>query len=414
MALRKVTFRMYPSALQLERLLELLGLHQRLYNTALEERIQAYQERGEALNYVAQAKALTHWRCYCPALAGVNAQSQQNTLKRLDRAYQAFFRRLKAGEAPGFPRFKPLQRYPGWGYNTHGDGWRLHAGDRMRHGHVRLSGVGMVKLRGKARTPGEVKTAEVQHKAGRWYLSVTIECAPQRAGGTMSMGMDWGLETFATIYTDTDKTDSIANPRFLDKEQRQKIKVLQQEVSRKTNKRSNNRRKAVSRLSAETRRVANRRMDFLHKTSATLVKQYGLIATEQLNVKAMTAHGGQHKKGLNRSILDTAPATFLNLLKTKAEEAGSLWVEVPTRQVKPSQTCHRCGIQWKKPLSERQHICACGAHCSRDENAARVMLNWALHGHATGQELSEVGSQRGLLVLNHETSPVTAFAVQVA
>ncbi len=187
--------------------------------------------------------------------------------------------------------------------------------------------------------------------------------------------------------------------------------LLQQAVSRKKNKRSNNRRKAVALLSAESRRIANCRKDFLHQTSADLVKQYGLIATEQLNVKNMTAAGGEYKKGLNRSILDTAPSTFINLLKTKAEEAGSLWVEVPTRQAKPSQTCHRCGIQRKKLLSERKHQCDCGASCSRDENAARVMLNWALFGNATGQELSEVGSGCSLAAKRHETPPIAACAV---
>lgn len=186
--------------------------------------------------------------------------------------------------------------------------------------------------------------------------------------------------------------------------------MLKQAVSRKTNKRSNNRRKAVALLSAESRRVANRRKDFLHKTSAKLVNQYGLIATEQLSIKNMTANGGEYKKGLNRSILDTAPSTFLNLLKTKAEEAGSLWVEVPTRQVKPSQTCHRCGSQRKKLLSERKHQCDCGASCSRDENAARVMLNWALSGNATGQELSEAGSGCRLAVQNRETPLIAALA----
>ena len=200
------------------------------------------------------------------------------------------------------------------------------------------------------------------------------------------MGLDWGLETFATVCSEDGKTRSVPNPRFLDKPQRQKLKILQQAVSRKPNKRSNNRRKAVAKLSAESRHIANRRKDSLHKTSADLVNKYGLIATEELNVKNMTASGGAYKKGLNRSILDTSPSTFLNLLKTKAEEAGSMWVDVPTRLVKPSQTCHRCGIQRKKTLAEREHRCDCGASCSRDENAARVMLNWALHGNATGRE----------------------------
>ena len=187
---------------------------------------------------------------------------------------------------------------------------------------------------------------------------------------------------------------------------------MQQAVSRKPNKRSNNRRKAVKALAAEHRRIANRRKDFLHQTSAKLVSQCGLIATEQLNVKGMTASGGEYKKGLNRSILDTAPSTFLTLLKSKAEEAGLQWCEVPTRQVKPSQTCHRCGVQRKKTLAERIHRCRCGAECSRDENAARVMLNWALTGSASGQELAEVGSGGRFAVLSHETHAVPALAGQ--
>lgn len=405
MALRKVTFRMYPNAAQTERLEELLGLHQRVYNAALEERIRAYREHGQSLNFAGQCKDLTQWRSYCPALAGVNAQSLQVTLKRLDLAFQAFFRRLKAGETPGFPRFKPVQRFSGWGYKTHGDGFRLHAGEKMQHCHVRLSGVGQVKLRGKARTSGEVKTGEVLHKAGKWYLSVTVECIPQRICGDKAAGLDWGLETFATLAETGDRYDSVDNPRFMDKPQRQRLKSLQQAVSRKTNKCSNSRRKAVKALATEHSKIANRRKDFLHQTAARMIQRYGLIATEQLAVKNMTAHGGQYKKGLNRSILDTAPGAFLATLKSKAEEAGCEWVEIPTRQVKPSQTCHRCGIQRKKPLSERRHACACGANCSRDENAARVMLNWAL-ANATGQELAEVGSGGRLAVLNHETHAV--------
>lgn len=384
MALRKVTFRMYPNTAQTERLEALLGLHQRVYNTALEERVRAYREHGTSLNFAGQCKDLTQWRSYCPALSGVNAQSLQVTLKRLDLAFAAFFRRVKSGEKPGFPRFKPVQRFSGWGYKTHGDGFRLLAGEKMQHGHVRVSGVGQVKLRGKARTPGEVKTGEVLHKSGKWYLSVTVECTPQRTCGDKAVGMDWGVETFVTLAETEDRYASVANPRFMDRPQRQRLKLLQQAVSRKTNPRSQTRRKAVKALATEHRKIANRRKDFLHQTAAKLIARYGLIATEILNIKNMTASGGQYKKGLNRSILDTAPAAFLTTLKSKAGEAGGEWVEVPTRRVKPSQTCHRCGIQRKKPLSERRHVCPCGANCSRDENAGRVCLNWAL-ANAPGQ-----------------------------
>ena len=131
---RKATYRMYPGKVQEEALLTLLGLHQRVYNTALEERIRAYQESAQSTSFASQCRELTGWRKQCESLAGVNAQSLQVTLKRLDLAYQAFFHRVKSGEeAPGFPRFKPVQRFSGWGYKTHGDGWRLHAGEQVNY-----------------------------------------------------------------------------------------------------------------------------------------------------------------------------------------------------------------------------------------------------------------------------------------
>jgi len=131
---RKVTYRLYPNATQRERLQEMLGLHQRLYNTALEERIRVYKETGKGLSFADPCKVLTQWRKAVPALAGLNAQSEQVTLKRLHLAFQAFFRRVKNGETPGFPRFKNIHRYPGWGYKTHGDGWKLHPGAQGRPG----------------------------------------------------------------------------------------------------------------------------------------------------------------------------------------------------------------------------------------------------------------------------------------
>ncbi len=217
MALRKITYRMYPTEQQTERLLELPGLHQRVYNTAMEERIRRYCDSAQSLDFADQYKELAAWRKQCGALAAVNAQSLQVTLKHLDLAYTAFFRRVKAGKTAGFLRLKAVERFSGWGYKTHDDGWRLHARDKIQHVKVRLFGAGLVKLRGKARTPGEIKTAQVQHKNGKWYLSVTVDCEPQRAGGTVAIGMDWGVETFATVCSGEDGTLSVPNPRFLDK-----------------------------------------------------------------------------------------------------------------------------------------------------------------------------------------------------
>ena len=138
MLYRKITYRLYPSPTQQTKLADIRGLHQRLYNAALEERITAYQRGGVSVGYFQQAKELTQLRAEDETYRALNAQSSQVTLKRLDLAFQHFFRRVKAGQTPGFPRFKSYDRYPGWGYKTHGDGWRLLTGEQMQHGKLRL------------------------------------------------------------------------------------------------------------------------------------------------------------------------------------------------------------------------------------------------------------------------------------
>lgn len=401
---RKVTYRMYPSALQKILLADMLGIHQSLYNKALEQRIIAYKEEQTSLSFYDQCRYLTEWRKLDPKLESVNAQSAQVTLKRLHLAFQAFFRRVKNGETPGFPRFKAYNRYSGWGYKTHGDGWKLLTGKDSKHGRVRLSGVGNIPLRGKARTKGIAKTAEVLHKSGRWYLSVTFNCEPKREAGLRAIGLDWGVENYATIAKSDSTTQVIANPRF-GWLFASKIKACHQRIS-KSKKGSKNRSKLITILGKYYHRLSNQRLNFIHQTTSTIISNAALISTEALDIKNMTAHGGNYKKGLNREILNTTPGAFFNLLKCKAEEAGVEWVEVPTRFVKPSQTCHQCGIRVKKPLSERWHSCHCGANCSRDENAAKVMLNWALFGETTGQELSKAWSGGSLAALKHETPPV--------
>jgi putative transposase len=262
------------------------------------------------------------------------------TLRRVDLAFKAFFRRVqdRNGKA-GYPRFKSRRRFSGWGYKTHGDGWRLLPGERMRHGRLQLSGVGAVKIRGKARTSGEARTCEIQHKDGHWYASITVECCPQRDAGPLVAGMDWGVETLATLALADGTMLHIDNPRHTRRGLAQ-LRHAQQSLSRKR-RGSKNREKARHLVAALHRRVANQRRDFLHQTSAWLITLIGLLVTERLAIRPMTAHGGRRKRGLNREILSTAPGLFLQMLAYKAEEAGSGYVEAPTRRLKASQTCHR-------------------------------------------------------------------------
>lgn len=404
---RKVTYRLYPTPQQAKALAHLLSLHQRLYNAALEQRKTAYRRQRVSVGYAEQCRDLTALRAADPDYAALNAQSAQVTLTRVSLAFEAFFRRVREGHGKaGYPRFKSLRRFSGWGYKTHGDGWRLLPGTKMRHGHLRLSGVGTVKIRGKARTLGEPTTCEIQHKDGRWYASITVACTPQRQAGPLAAGMDWGVETFATVALSDGTMQHLDNPRHTRKAL-VKLRQAQQDLSRKRLG-SKNREKARRVVSSLHRKTANQRRDFLHHTSAALIALIGFLVTERLLIKAMTANGGQRKRGLNREMLSTAPGLFLQMLAYKAEEAGGWYQEAPTRRLKPSQTCHGCGRQAKKALSERWHTCPCGVSCPRDDNSALVLLHVAL----SRQELAACGDTTRVVSVKHETPPQAQAGVE--
>lgn len=400
--LRKTTYRLYPTPKQAAALAQLLCSHQQLYNAALEERISAWAKARKSISYADQCKSLTQLRTELPEWALANCSSQQMTLRRLNKAFAAFFRRVKAGQEPGFPRFKSLARFPGFSFKGHGDGWRFTPGADWRHGTLRLSGVGQIRARGQARQGGEIRSSDLLHKDGCWYLSLTLAVAqPERERtGNGAMAYDWGVETFLSGITHAGDRVNIDNPRWW-QQAKGEIVALQQAVSRKANKRSNRRRKTVRRLAAARAKVARKRLDWAHQQTAALAGKYALVATEELTLKNMTRSakgtaeepGRQmaQKAGLNREILDTAPGLFTSLLRYKVLETGGEWVDAPTRQLKPSQRCPSCWRVEKKTLSQRVHDCAhCGHKESRDTASARVVLRWALESKP-GQELAETG-----------------------
>jgi putative transposase len=233
----------------------------------------------------------------------------------------------------------------------------------MRHGHLRLQGVGRVSLRGGSRTPGVPKTYEITHRHGKWYASITIACQPEQPCGSGLLALDWGVETFATIATMDGEQAPIATPSVLG----------QSEAALKAASRARDQKQPHSlRWRAANRKVvqlhgkmARQRRDFHHKQSAQLVGSTWGLCTEQLRVKNLVRrprsqqdpisgqylpNGATAKAGLNKAILDGAPAQFLGMLRYKAAEAGAVYVEAPTRTLKPSQTCHQCGRSGKKRL----------------------------------------------------------------
>lgn len=437
---RKITYRLYPSCTQDAVLQEWLALHCRAYNALLEEHKRRYEAKEPAFGFSAMCKELTQWRSYADALKVLNAQSLQVTAKRVALAFDAFFRRTKAGDDPGYPRFKPLQRFSGWGYKTYGDGWKLIQSEGQ-HGKVKLSGIGEIPMRGKGRFTGTPKTAEVIHKAGKWYLSVTYDVAPEalaRRRGTQAAAFDWGLTTLLTLAKTDGTLEEVENPRWL-KNRLEALKTLQRAVSAEeirakaqiglandepltTGQRLPATAKLM-RLYAQVRalhgKVARQRHDFYHKLAAVLVSRFAFLGTEQLAVKNMCRapnakpdpdkpgeflpNSATQKAGLNRSILDAAPSKLIGMLRTKAAEAASVFAEANTRTVKPTQRCHRCGAIVKKELKDRIHRCPCGCECGRDENAARTLLRWMLEGDfwsGTGQAAAR----------SPETPPIAALA----
>lgn len=380
--LKRVTYRLYPTKAQQAALFKRLNLHRLLYNSILESRKDAYRKTGKYLFFANICREITQLRKSDPEFASLNAQSLQYTAKRNSRAFENFFRRLKSGDTPGFPRFKSRDRFKSFQYSA--SGWLLIPGAakgkrKMRHGKLRLEAEGFIKMRGAAKENGIPRTCDILYDSGRWYASIVIDVFGniQRKAGLEAGAFDWGTETFATIALDDGTYDSIPNPRNGMKAKK-KLAQAQKELSRKK-RRSKNRDKAKKKVRKIYRDISNLRNNFLHQTSNEMIKRFGLLATEELGVQKMVEkNSSEGKNGLSREILDVAPSRFLDMLRYKAEEADSEFVKIKTMKWKPSQRCSRCGRVAQKELSCRMHRCSCGLELTRDENAARVCLNIAL------------------------------------
>jgi putative transposase len=386
---RRATYRLYPTPAQEAALQAQRDAHRLLYNAALEQRKAAWTRQRVSVGYAQQCHDLTELRR--DEDTPLPAQAAQHTLKRVARAFEAFCRRLKAGLEPGYPRFKSRKRFKGWSYPTHGDGWRLLPREGMHHGRLRLSGIGHVRIRGDARTAGEPKTCDIVYRHGKWYASIVLACQPEHARGVETIAFDWGVETFATIASTDGEPVPIANPRFLAQSEAKLQAAYQARDTKK--KSSRGWRLANTRVAQLHSAIARQRLDFHHKQTAMMVDGSAVIITEQLQPANMVRrpkpkrdettgqyvpNGAAAKAGLNKAILDSAPAQFLGILRYKAAEAETLYVEAPTRSLKPSQRCHACNAVVKKPLRERWHVCPCGARCGRDVNSALVLLQWGL------------------------------------
>lgn len=362
---RNYKFRIYPNKKQEARLLSWLGTCRWIYNTALVQRKEAWEREKRSVTRVEQQVWLKEAKKTDERLREIHSQVAQEVLFRVERAFVAFFRRVKNGETPGYPRFKGKGRYKSITFTQFGEG----KGASFQDGKLRLSKIGLVEIRLHREIPGTIKTVIVKRDAtGKWWAIFTAEielAQPQAHTGSIA-GLDAGLEKFAALSDGS----IIENPKHLRKTEKH-LKHAQRSLSRKE-KGSRNREKARRKLAKLHAKVCNQRKDFLHKQSRRLVNTYSLIATEDLNIKGMVKN---HR--LAKSISDAGWGEFVAMLEYKAVEAGTKLVKV--NPFGTSQECSGCEKAVPKDLSIRLHECPyCGLVLDRDVNAARNILKRAL------------------------------------
>jgi putative transposase len=355
-------FRLRPTKKQAKLLQEQLDECRWLYNELLSQRKLAYQELDVSLSKYQQNMFLPLLKEERPSLTKVHSQVLQNIVDRLDKSFQAFFRRCRAGEKPGFPRFRGIHRYNSFCYPQ--------SGFALFGKEVYLSKIGKIRIKMHRAVTGIVKTCTLKRTAsGEWDVCLSCEIdANPLLQQKEAIAIDVGLESFATFSNG----EKIENPRFFKKGERNLAKA-QRKLS-KLEKGSKERRKAGKVVAKIHERIKNQRKDFCHKEARKIIDQYQYICVEDLNIKNMME--GSY---LAKSIADASWNQFRQFLTYKAEEAGrKLGLVNPAYT---SQKCSQCGHLEPKKLMERQHKCSqCGYTANRDFNAAQNILALGLDG----------------------------------
>jgi len=362
-------FRLYPTSGQIKVLQDWLGLCCDVCNAALDERRSAYRMAGISLSYAHQCAELPACKEVRPELGAVPAQVLQDAVKRVDRAYDDFFRRVEEGQKPGFPRFKSRFRYDSLTFKQYENSFDVLPGNKKNKGTLVLAKLGHIKMVMHRAIKGTPKTAIVKRTpTGKWYVSISVEMEQEEVQSkrlpacTEAVGLDVGLKTFAYLSTG----EEIPNPRFFRAEEAALARA-QRKLSKapKGSRERKKKRKVVARIHE---RISNRRANFIKQQVASLIKRFGLLAVEALVVRNMVKN-----PKLAKSIADASWSMFFTHLLDKAEEAGREVVRVNPAYT--SQTCSACGHRQPMPLSVRVYDCPhCGLVIHRDHNGSLNIL----------------------------------------
>jgi putative transposase len=318
-------YRLYPTAHQARELEHQLDIARDIYNAALEQRIWAWRTHRVSVTYREQSKQLTQARHELPWLIGMHSLAQHGVLRRLDRAFQAFYRRVGAGQAPGFPRFKCRRDFRSLTWPQYGNGAKF-MGIGERNGRIALTGVGHVKFRAHRPLPESAKLGQVtvtHARSGRWWITVACELPEperQEADGALEpIGIDLGIHTFVAVSTG-ERIPGV----HAERQARRKLRQAHRRVSRRQPG-SRSRERAVRRLARVKEQIAGTRHTHHHTVARRLVRQHSVLAVEDLRVSRMTRSargtveqpgaGVRQKAGLNRAILDQGWGDFVRRLE---------------------------------------------------------------------------------------------------
>ena len=346
-----------------------------IYNAGLAERISCYQITGASLDYDEQSRHLTEARTLPEVKSHLRA-IQQDALERLEEAFKAFFRRIKNGEKPGFPRFKGKDRY-----HTFSQQYEKVRPCPIKGDKLTVPGVGTCRVRLSRPIEGQCKLLRITRRVDGWYALIVCETPkPEPIPPTgQTVGVDVGIASFATLSNG----EEIANPRHL-KNALDNLKRQQRRLSRKK-KGSKRRAKQRIKVAEAHLKVARCRKDFHHKVSTDLVRRFDAITVEDLNIRGMVRN-----RRLAQAISDVAWGRFFKMTKGKAENAGRTFERVDPRYT--SQICSNCGHRQKMPLAVRVYECAkCGFVIGRDHNSVVLFGAQSLHRvHGRGPLRREV------------------------
>ena len=354
-------YRLLPTRRQHRALEAILEKQRQLYNAALEERIGAFRKAGRSPAYFDQCKGLTEWRRDDADARALPVNLQRWTLKRLDDAYLAFFRRVRTGQKPGFPRFRGTGRFDSFGF-------RDFLGITLGKGRIRFNGFpGSLRFHLHRPIPEGTRIRSCVFRRGLkgWTTSFALEMPDEQLRrGARAVGIDLGITTFAAL-SDGGFIPSLRAARRA----QGRLRAAQRALSRKA-RGSAGRRKARLQLARRHGDTYRRRIEHLHQASARVVRDYDTIVIEKLNV------GGLARGMLAKDVKDASWGKFISMLRYKAAWAGVRLIEVdPTNT---SQECSNCGTMVPKGLHERVHDCPrCGVIVDRDLNAARNLLKRA-------------------------------------